>query len=679
MNYKVTRIGLLNFWYFDDEVFNFFDGKLLLRGENGSGKSVTMQSFIPLILDGNRMPSRLDPFGTKEKKIEDYLLGPSDGEQKDDSIGYLYMETYNEEKDKYITIGIGLYARKGRPTDFWGFAIKDGRRIGIDIQLYKSYSSKILMTKKELKVNLGTDNDFVETAKEYKALVNDLLFGFDDIEQYDEFINVLLQLRSSKLSKEYNPTKLMNILSSVLQPLTDDDIRPLSEAIEDTNKTREKVEQLSSSLKDLANLSKTYNNYNETILYNKAKSYKETKKSIKDINKTIDDTSNQISKIKNRLDEIESNLGNLDIESTEIETKLASIDNTELKDYTEQLNDLKVKIEDIECAINNLKSKIENKNDKINKYTEMINDKEKEIFDKEKEILSDKNEIVLITDELNLLDIKHSINDKEINFTYLEERINKYKNKLKEILAKLEEVEKLKDKINDKEVENEEISKNLKDKEKDKEEQLKLKYEEIDKFKDELNLLYKMNIIDFSLEKKKIIFDLIDDYSTFNYGKAKDEYQKEIKFYEMSTINEIEKVKNKIENESKELDNVNKELDELKNKKEIEYVEEEITKYSENVLNELNIPFTYLYKVIEFKDNILEDEKDKIEELLISMNILNAKLVPSKYLNDVNGIKSIFLKKGKYKDNNLKKPKKDNNPFGYRNNPFANMGENPFR
>ena len=35
--------------------------------------------------------------------------------------------------------------------------------------------------------------------------------------------------------------------------------------------------------------------------------------------------------------------------------------------------------------------------------------------------------------------------------------------------------------------------------------------------------------------------------------------------------------------------------------------------------------------------------------------------------------------KQKYKDNNSKKPQKNNNPFGYRNNPFVNMGENPFR
>ena len=200
--FKITKIGLLNFWYYDSEEINFSDGKLLLRGGNGSGKSVTMQSFIPLILDGNKLPSRLDPFGTKEKRIEDYILGPSDSEQKEDAISYLYMETYNEEKNKYITIGMGFHARKGRPTDFWGFSLNDNKRIGIDFYLYKDYGGKVLLTKNELRARLSSDCKLVDTQKEYKAMVNDLLFGFENADSYDEFINVLLQLRSSKLSKE---------------------------------------------------------------------------------------------------------------------------------------------------------------------------------------------------------------------------------------------------------------------------------------------------------------------------------------------------------------------------------------------------------------------------------------------------------------------------------------------
>ena len=53
-SWRLNRAGLINFWYYDQQEFEFAEGRMLLRGSNGSGKSVTMQSFIPLLLDGNR-------------------------------------------------------------------------------------------------------------------------------------------------------------------------------------------------------------------------------------------------------------------------------------------------------------------------------------------------------------------------------------------------------------------------------------------------------------------------------------------------------------------------------------------------------------------------------------------------------------------------------------------------
>ncbi|MDD4337770.1 MAG: hypothetical protein PHH46_10385, partial [Firmicutes bacterium] len=73
--WHIHRAGILNFWYYDDEEFVFSNGKLLLRGANGSGKSVTMQSLIPVLLDGRKSAERLDPFGSRERRMEDYLLG----------------------------------------------------------------------------------------------------------------------------------------------------------------------------------------------------------------------------------------------------------------------------------------------------------------------------------------------------------------------------------------------------------------------------------------------------------------------------------------------------------------------------------------------------------------------------------------------------------------------------
>src|SRR5690606_40518248 len=72
--WRMNRAGLLNFWHYDEEVFELEDGRLILRGANGSGKSVTMQSFLPLVLDGDKRPHRLDPFGSRDRRIEYYLL-----------------------------------------------------------------------------------------------------------------------------------------------------------------------------------------------------------------------------------------------------------------------------------------------------------------------------------------------------------------------------------------------------------------------------------------------------------------------------------------------------------------------------------------------------------------------------------------------------------------------------
>jgi len=110
--WKMNRIGFVNFWLYDEEDFEFEDGKLLLRGQNGSGKSITTQSFIPFVLDGDRTPSRLDPFGSSDRRMEYYFLGE---EGKEESTGYLFLEFWKEDSGEYRTIGIGQKAKRGKP------------------------------------------------------------------------------------------------------------------------------------------------------------------------------------------------------------------------------------------------------------------------------------------------------------------------------------------------------------------------------------------------------------------------------------------------------------------------------------------------------------------------------------------------------------------------------------
>ena len=98
--WQANKIGLINFWYYDEQEFPFVKGRMLLRGSNGSGKSVTMQSVVPLLLDGNMSPERLDPFGSRDRKMSSYLLEEDDG--REERTGYLYLELKRQNSDHQV-------------------------------------------------------------------------------------------------------------------------------------------------------------------------------------------------------------------------------------------------------------------------------------------------------------------------------------------------------------------------------------------------------------------------------------------------------------------------------------------------------------------------------------------------------------------------------------------------
>lgn len=271
-NWQINKIGMVDFWYYDEEEFKFEEGRMLLRGSNGSGKSVTMQSFIPLLLDGNIRPERLDPFGSKARRMENYLLEENDG--REERTGYLYMEFKREEAQTYLTIGMGMRARRGKPLDTWYFFLQDGRRIRKDFFLYRQEKNKVPLSKLELRNRIGEGGKVLESQKEYMALVNKLIFGFETVDAYKELIDLLIQLRTPKLSKDFKPTIINEILSSSLMPLSEDDLRPMSEAIENMDGLKTGLDGLKESHGAAKKIERVFGRYNRFMLYEKAAAYK---------------------------------------------------------------------------------------------------------------------------------------------------------------------------------------------------------------------------------------------------------------------------------------------------------------------------------------------------------------------------------------------------------------------
>lgn len=301
--WKMHRLGFRNFWLYDKEDFVLDDGHLLLRGNNASGKSITTQSFIPFILDGNRSPERLDPFGSRDRKMDYYLLG--DGE-REESTGYLFLEFKKQSLDVYLTIGIGLRAQRGKSMDFWGFCLCDGRRIGYDFELYEKLGKQMLpLSKQKLKNIIDDKENWVENPGSYKKLVNDRLYQFQDIRQFDQMVQLLIKVRAPKLSKDaFRPTAVKEILNDSLQVLSDDDLSAMVSTMERMDELTDTLQGYNDALKSASIIRNEYNRYNQFVLGKKGSAYSDA----------CDKTQRQ----RNALQEQQENLERL---STELDTQ----------------------------------------------------------------------------------------------------------------------------------------------------------------------------------------------------------------------------------------------------------------------------------------------------------------------------------------------------------------------
>ena len=272
--WRMNKLGFVNFWLYDWEEFPFSEGRLLLRGENGAGKSVTTQSFIPFMLDGDLRPYRLDSFGSKDRKMSYYLLG----EDKEESTGYLYLEFIKPEHRLYRTLVVGLRARRSSSSvEFWGFCLSDGRRIGAgpeDFALFETKGSQhISLTRQEVHNRFGDGENWVERGSDYKQMVNRMLFGCAEMEQYDRLLRLLIQLRKPKLSKDFSPRLVQEILNASLQPLSEEDIAPMVNSMEKMDTIQHRLEALGQSLQEARLLRNEYTRYNQYVLGKKGQYY----------------------------------------------------------------------------------------------------------------------------------------------------------------------------------------------------------------------------------------------------------------------------------------------------------------------------------------------------------------------------------------------------------------------
>lgn len=664
--WMINRIGLINFWYYDDEEFEFSDGRLLLRGANGSGKSVTMQSFIPLLLDGNRTAKRLDPFGTNSRKIENYLL--MDGDGRDENTGYLYMEFVKPETLSYLTVGIGLRARRGKPVEFWGFSITDGKRVGRDFFLYKNTGVKIPLTKRELKNRLletGT-GEFCERAADYKNMVNKYIFGFEDPAEYEQLIDLLVQLRSPKLSKDYKPTVLYEIMEESLKPLSDEDLRPMSEAIENMDNIEAAIASLKSAYESAKRLRAFYERYNQGVLYYKAEEYINALNEVCAIDARIKETENDIAENDSLKKAAEEKAEWLEQRRTQLEDKLRKFRETDIFK-------LNLRIMELEEEIANESAKLA---EKENAKDERENAKRRS----DVELRDESNMYEKCSEDMTLTLSEMAEHAREAAFgehTYFEEElknsedhefsgisaaVRRYKTELDDIIEGFRRTE-----IAEREYDrlNERYSNAEKDHENAVREKMKAETALDDEKSGYAETIYAWNkgneyfvLSDEALQRTVQAVYASEDFDALATVKSAADEVYNNKRTECGT--EIRLLKEKHSNLKKENEELSARIRDIEQQPELapDLTEEQTLFRAE--LDRAGIPYVPLYRACDFEEGADERECALIEEALDSMGLLNALLIPKEYRDKLTPIpgaadKYIAAADGSY-ENSIKLP-----------------------
>ena len=628
--WKMNRLGLVDFWCYEDDEFNFENGHMLLRGSNESGKSVTMQSMIPLLLDGNRSSERLDPFGTRSRKMDTYLI--DENSDRDERIGYLYLEFKRLASDVYKTIGMGIRARKNKSLETWYFVIEDNQRVNIDFKLMENHFT---LTKRQLENVLG--DQVISSQKEYMQKVNDSLFGFENIDDYKDAIDLLLQLRSPKLSNSLSPSKINEILARSLQPLSEDDLRPMSEAITSMDNLQDDLQNLNTSYDAAKRINQAYDVYNKVILVDKWQKFNRENEQQNRIIKEIKDKEANLSKIDIEYhqlkDDLQKNKINLEIKQSEKKDLITP----DIENMHSELINLKDQNKTISTQINQKEEQHDNKATKVIDLQNQIEKYQNEMYQLEKEFNGITNTLNHIIEDFPFSEhsvIKEALDNNEtIDFGYTKKCLKQEKNNTQNIINLFNQYDSIQEQIKD--IDDEIIIYNSKLAKWGQKYQNAMnqysncinQYQEYFYQFSETNHILKLSSLDIETMTSHLIDYEYNQKHMPIYNIVHNNYLKQMEQF----TNELASLKTTLKSHYEQYRALENEYQNWLNKTDIEPVHDELTTLYRYNLSKKQVEYTPLFKLLEFDQNLNQDAKNKIEEILTQMHLLDAIVIEEKW------------------------------------------------
>ncbi|MBO0913697.1 TIGR02680 family protein [Streptomyces laculatispora] len=266
--WQPLRIGLVDLFHYDVEEFHFRDGRLLLRGNNGTGKSKVLALTLPFLLDGDLSPRRVEPDGDPGKRMEwNLLLG---GEHPHtERLGYTWIEFGRRDastgESHFRTLLCGLKAVSGRGIARHWYAVT-GRRVqhgpGTPAEGFLSLvdATGTALSRDRLVEAVAGHGMVYDQAKTYRRAVDEALFGLGE-QRYGALVDLLVQLRQPQLSKRPNEAALSRALTEALPPVDQAVIADVAEAFRSLDEEKTELAAASAAERAAAGFLEHYRRY----------------------------------------------------------------------------------------------------------------------------------------------------------------------------------------------------------------------------------------------------------------------------------------------------------------------------------------------------------------------------------------------------------------------------------
>ncbi|MEV7603357.1 TIGR02680 family protein [Kitasatospora sp. NPDC089797] len=270
VRWRPSRAGILNVWRYYDETFTFHEGRLLLRGQNGTGKSKALEVLLPFLLDASLRPNRLSTFGGSERTMHWNLMG--EGTSGKTRVGYVWLEFVRDGGGPgWFTCGARLQASMhttGVSVDYFTTGARIDRPGGLALvnEAGQPLTRAALAEALEGRAEPHGRGELHGSPTDYRNAVRSTLFPGLSEQRYDALITALLQLRTPKLSERLDPSLLSSLLSRALPPLGEGEITELAEGFERLDRQREHLKTLDDEVAAATTVAHQQRGYAQRVL-----------------------------------------------------------------------------------------------------------------------------------------------------------------------------------------------------------------------------------------------------------------------------------------------------------------------------------------------------------------------------------------------------------------------------